>query len=152
MPLDYEITIALRYPICRARCLLCFCCLLQHLPHSLPFAGNRLADNAAGGNFLEPRHCQLVYRALVGFHILETALLAFSRWIFLCRRIYSGGQTPDFCVGSAGVPLGAGLSIFSYLVENNLPPLQGIPRNRGLQSAQGEATLKMLLLPFGKAD
>lgn len=75
MPLHYEITIALHYPICRARRLLCFCSLFQRLSHSLCFAGNRLADNAAGGNFLEPRHCQLVYGTLVGSHLFETALL-----------------------------------------------------------------------------
>lgn len=78
MPLHYEITIALHYPICRARrlhCLLRFCSLFQRLSHSLCFAGHRLADNAAGGNFLEPRHYQLVYGALVSSHLFETALL-----------------------------------------------------------------------------
>lgn len=78
MPLHYEITIALHYPICRARRLLCFCCLFHRLPHSLRFARNRLADNAAGGNFLNPGYCQLVYGTLVGSHLFETALLNFS--------------------------------------------------------------------------
>ncbi len=75
MPLHYEITIALHYPICRAPRLFCFCYLFQRLPHSLRFARNRLADNAAGGNCLDPCNCQLVYGALVAAHLLEAALL-----------------------------------------------------------------------------
>lgn len=77
MPLHYEITITLHYPICRAPCLLCFCYLFYRLPHSLHFAGNRLADDAAGGSFLDPCHCQLVYRALVSSYLFEAALLNF---------------------------------------------------------------------------
>lgn len=35
-----------------------------------------MADDAAGGNFPNPRPWQLVYGALVGSHIFEAALLA----------------------------------------------------------------------------
>lgn len=75
MPLHYEITITLHYLICRAPCLLCFWYLFHRLPHSLPLARNRLADDAAGGNFLNPCHGQLVDGTLVAAHLLEAALL-----------------------------------------------------------------------------
>lgn len=62
--------------------------------------------------------------------------------IFLCRQIYSSGQTPDSCVGSLGVPLEAGLSIFGHLVENNSTPLARDPSEQGVAICSGRGYSK----------
>lgn len=46
------------------------------------------------------------------------------------------------CVESLGVALGEGLSIFSSLVENNLPPLERDPSEQGVAIRSGRGYIK----------